>query len=74
MSMMETKQALDGVKVVEFAVYAAGPMVGKHLAEQGDGCARRIAVATGRISRIIRPIRITSQDKSDWFVRHFQRH
>ncbi len=35
MSMTETKQALDGVKVVEFAVFAAGPMVGKHLAEQG---------------------------------------
>lgn len=28
-------QALSGLKVVEFAVYAAGPMVGKHLGEHG---------------------------------------
>ncbi len=28
-------QALDGVNVVEFAVFAAGPMVGKHLGEHG---------------------------------------
>ncbi len=28
-------QALQGLKVVEFAVYAAGPMVGKHLGEHG---------------------------------------
>jgi benzylsuccinate CoA-transferase BbsF subunit len=35
MSMEEHKPALDGLKVVEFAVFAAGPMVGKHLAEQG---------------------------------------
>jgi crotonobetainyl-CoA:carnitine CoA-transferase CaiB-like acyl-CoA transferase len=28
-------QALAGVKVVEFAVFAAGPMVGKHLGEHG---------------------------------------
>lgn len=28
-------QALDGIKVVEFAVFAAGPMVGKHLGEHG---------------------------------------
>ena len=30
-----TPQALEGVKVVEFAVFAAGPMVGKHLGEHG---------------------------------------
>jgi len=30
-----TAGALTGVKVVEFAVFAAGPMVGKHLAEHG---------------------------------------
>ena len=35
MAMTETRLALDGVKVVEFAVFAAGPMVGKHLGEQG---------------------------------------
>ncbi len=35
MALTETQQALDGLKVVEFAVFAAGPMVGKHLAEQG---------------------------------------
>lgn len=35
MAITETKLALDGVKVVEFAVFAAGPMVGKHLGEQG---------------------------------------
>lgn len=35
MSMAEPSRALDGVKVVEFAIFAAGPMVGKHLAEQG---------------------------------------
>jgi len=28
-------RALEGVKVVEFAVFAAGPMVGKHLGEHG---------------------------------------
>jgi benzylsuccinate CoA-transferase BbsF subunit len=28
-------QALTGLRVVEFAVYAAGPMVGKHLGEHG---------------------------------------
>ncbi|MFQ5683028.1 MAG: CaiB/BaiF CoA transferase family protein [Candidatus Binatia bacterium] len=28
-------QALKGIKVVEFAAYAAGPVVGKHLADQG---------------------------------------
>src|SRR5579875_2379200 len=28
-------RALAGLKVVEFAVYAAGPMVGKHLGEHG---------------------------------------
>jgi crotonobetainyl-CoA:carnitine CoA-transferase CaiB-like acyl-CoA transferase len=27
--------ALDGIKVVEFAAFAAGPMVGKHLGEHG---------------------------------------
>lgn len=35
MMLTETQQALAGLKVVEFAVFAAGPMVGKHLAEQG---------------------------------------
>lgn len=35
MALTETQQALAGLKVVEFAVFAAGPMVGKHLAEQG---------------------------------------
>ncbi len=29
------KQALEGIQVVEFAAFAAGPMVGKHLGEQG---------------------------------------
>ncbi|MDE3091059.1 MAG: CoA transferase [Chloroflexota bacterium] len=33
--MATQKQALDGLKVVEFAVFAAGPMVGKHLGEHG---------------------------------------
>ncbi len=33
--MATEKQALEGVKVVEFAVFAAGPMVGKHMAEHG---------------------------------------
>lgn len=33
--MSVQKQALTGVKVVEFAVFAAGPMVGKHLGEHG---------------------------------------
>ncbi len=33
--MAETARALAGVKVVEFAAFAAGPMVGKHLGEQG---------------------------------------
>ncbi len=33
--MAGTAGALTGVKVVEFAVFAAGPMVGKHLAEHG---------------------------------------
>ena len=28
-------KALEGIKVVEFAAYAAGPTVGKHLADQG---------------------------------------
>ena len=28
-------QALEGIKVVEFAAYAAGPVVGKHLADHG---------------------------------------
>ena len=28
-------QALKGIKVVEFAAFAAGPVVGKHLADQG---------------------------------------
>ena len=28
-------QALEGIKVVEFAAFAAGPVVGKHLADQG---------------------------------------
>ena len=27
--------ALDGIRVVEFAVFAAGPLVGKHLGEHG---------------------------------------
>ncbi len=31
---MATK-ALEGIKVVEFAAFAAGPVVGKHLADQG---------------------------------------
>ncbi len=35
MSMTDSKQALEGVRVVEFAAFAAGPMVGKHLAEHG---------------------------------------
>lgn len=35
MALAENQQALAGLKVVEFAVFAAGPMVGKHLAEQG---------------------------------------
>src|SRR5919108_2521631 len=30
-----TPGALEGVKVVEFAVFAAGPLVGKHLGEHG---------------------------------------
>jgi benzylsuccinate CoA-transferase BbsF subunit len=30
-----SNQALEGIKVVEFAAFAAGPMVGKHLGEQG---------------------------------------
>jgi crotonobetainyl-CoA:carnitine CoA-transferase CaiB-like acyl-CoA transferase len=30
-----SKQALAGIKVVEFAMFAAGPMVGKHLGEHG---------------------------------------
>lgn len=33
--MPTSVQALEGVKVVEFAVFAAGPMVGKHLGEHG---------------------------------------
>ncbi len=33
--MTSHKSALDGVKVVEFAAFAAGPMVGKHLGEHG---------------------------------------
>src|SRR3990167_6702222 len=28
-------QALEGIKVVEFAAYAAGPVVGKHLVDHG---------------------------------------
>ncbi len=28
-------QALEGIKIVEFAAFAAGPVVGKHLADQG---------------------------------------
>jgi len=28
-------QALSGIKIVEFAVFAAGPMVGKHMGEHG---------------------------------------
>ncbi len=35
MSMTDSKQALEGIRVVEFAVFAAGPTVGKHLAEHG---------------------------------------
>lgn len=30
-----TKSALSGLRVVEFAMFAAGPLVGKHLAEHG---------------------------------------
>jgi len=30
-----SKAALDGIRVVEFAVFAAGPVVGKHLGEHG---------------------------------------
>ncbi|HEX9074825.1 MAG TPA: CoA transferase [Anaerolineae bacterium] len=33
--MSTSKQALAGIKVVEFAMFAAGPMVGKHLGEHG---------------------------------------
>ncbi len=33
--MAQTAQALEGIKVAEFAVFAAGPMVGKHLGEHG---------------------------------------
>ncbi len=33
--MLTNNQALTGIKVVEFAVFAAGPMVGKHLGEHG---------------------------------------
>src|SRR5512141_68438 len=33
--MSTLEHALAGVKVVEFAVFAAGPMVGKHLGEHG---------------------------------------
>src|SRR5207249_8689762 len=29
------KAALEGLRVVEFAVFAAGPLVGKHLGEHG---------------------------------------
>lgn len=29
------RKALEGIKVVEFAAFAAGPVVGKHLADQG---------------------------------------
>ncbi len=32
---MRENQALTGVRVVEFAAFAAGPMVGKHLGEHG---------------------------------------
>ncbi len=28
-------QSLEGINVVEFAAFAAGPAVGKHLADQG---------------------------------------
>jgi crotonobetainyl-CoA:carnitine CoA-transferase CaiB-like acyl-CoA transferase len=28
-------QALEGIKVIEFAAYAAGPVIGKHLADHG---------------------------------------
>ena len=30
-----TAKALAGIRVMEFAVFAAGPLVGKHLAEHG---------------------------------------
>lgn len=33
--MPTTDNALEGIKVVEFAMFAAGPMVGKHMGEHG---------------------------------------
>ncbi len=33
--MSQTAQAFEGLKVAEFAVFAAGPLVGKHLGEHG---------------------------------------
>ena len=35
MSADSSKAALEGIRVVEFAVFAAGPLVGKHLGEHG---------------------------------------
>ena len=35
MSAAGRKAALEGLRVVEFAVFAAGPLVGKHLGEHG---------------------------------------
>src|SRR5690349_8211676 len=32
---MSSYEALRGIRVVEFAVFAAGPVVGKHLGEHG---------------------------------------
>src|SRR2546422_3732212 len=32
---MNSNDALQGIRVVEFAVFAAGPLVGKHLGEHG---------------------------------------
>ncbi|MFQ5613357.1 MAG: CoA transferase, partial [Anaerolineae bacterium] len=32
---MKPSDALEGVRVLEFAVFAAGPVVGKHLGEHG---------------------------------------
>jgi benzylsuccinate CoA-transferase BbsF subunit len=33
--MMNSNDALNGIRVIEFAVFAAGPLVGKHLGEHG---------------------------------------
>ena len=35
MSANSKNAALEGIRVVEFAVFAAGPLVGKHLGEHG---------------------------------------